>query len=260
MLRCARETQPRKQSRSLSLNSFDSREAPPFQTKSAAQGSRGLGASFRGAMIEYLFRRRRLEPKRHMVEDRGRDAQVLGKLVTEDVAGLSEIRIFEIGQVGAYPAALIAVARMGAPARFFAAATPQLQQIRIPFIRPQQVGRKAYVPVLAAHFCARAIFHGTKKSLQTNQGEAERRKAHTERPLRAIAASPLGGFAARAPFGGCARLPALYRGSRQVFRLGSVRSRASWQRQRITPSATRAASSWQTGVGAGRAGFRTARE
>ncbi|MFZ3355000.1 MAG: hypothetical protein WA268_29590 [Xanthobacteraceae bacterium] len=131
MLRCARETQPRKQSRSLSLNSFDSREAPPFQTKSAAQGSRGLGASFRGAMIEYLFGRRRLEPKRHMVEDRGRDTQVLWRLVTEDVAGLSEIRIFEIGQVGAYPAALIAVAGMGAPARFFAAATPQLQQIRI---------------------------------------------------------------------------------------------------------------------------------
>ena len=62
------------------------------------------------------------------------------------------------------------------------------------------------------------------------------------------------------PFvGGRARLPALYRGSRQVFRLGSVRSRASWQRQRITPSPTRAASSWQTGVVAGRASFRTAR-
>jgi hypothetical protein len=32
------------------------------------------------------------------------------------------------------------------------------------------------------------------------------------------------------PFWGRARLPALYRGSRQVFRLGSVRSRASWSR------------------------------
>jgi hypothetical protein len=66
-----------------------------------------------------------------MVEDRGRDAQVLGKLVTEGVARLAEIRIFEIGLVGPSPAALIAVAGMGAPARLFAAATPQLQQIRI---------------------------------------------------------------------------------------------------------------------------------
>jgi hypothetical protein len=62
------------------------------------------------------------------------------------------------------------------------------------------------------------------------------------------------------PFEERARLPALYRGSRQSFRLGSVRSRASWQRQRaFDPSATRAASSWQTGVVAGRASFRTAR-
>ena len=58
----------------------------------------------------------------------------------------------------------------------------------------------------------------------------------------------------RSPSGALPRL------SPKPFGLGSVRSRTSWQRQRITPSATRAASSSQTGVEAGRAGFRTARE
>ena len=92
--------------------------------------------------------------------------------------------------------------------------------------------------------------------------EAERRKARTERPLRAIAALPLGGFVARAAFGGRARLPALYRGSRQRplgLRLSPV-PRFMAAPTDVTPSATRAASSSQTGVGAGRAGFRTARE
>ena len=58
------------------------------------------------------------------------------------------------------------------------------------------------------------------------KGAYRGRSAHSEhwRPC---------GFAARAAFGGRARLPALYRGSRQVFRPGSVRSRASWQRQRM---------------------------
>ncbi len=42
---------------------------------------------------------------------------------------------------------------------------------------PRKWRQKAYVPVLTARFCARAIFHGTKKSLQTNKGRrsAERR-------------------------------------------------------------------------------------
>ena len=73
------------------------------------------------------------------------------------------------------------------------------------------------------------------------KGEPERRKAHTrDRSAQSGRCRP-GGFAARAilffppPCGersgrGRARLPALYRGSRQVLRLGSVRSRASWSR------------------------------
>jgi hypothetical protein len=90
------------------------------------------------------------------------------------------------------------------------------------------------------------------------QREAERRKARIERPLRAIRALPLGGVAARAPLGRRARLPALYRGSRQRpfgLRLSPVpRFMVADNR-----SAPRAASSWQTGDGAGRASFRTAR-
>jgi hypothetical protein len=63
------------------------------------------------------------------------------------------------------------------------------------------------------------------------------------------------------PFGGRARLPALYHGSRQTFRrwLSPV-PRFMAAPTDVTPFATRAASSSQTGVGAGRAGFRTARE
>jgi len=74
------------------------------------------------------------------------------------------------------------------------------------------------------------MLYGTKKSLQTNKGRrsAERRilrdrSAQSERCRWA-------GSRRASPFGGRARLPALYRGSRQVFRLGSVRSRASWSR------------------------------
>src|SRR6185437_1471217 len=83
------------------------------------------------------------------------------------------------------------------------------------------------------------LFARHEQERPNTQGEAERRKAHTERPLRAIAALPLGGVTARAAFGGHARLPALSRGSCRDFTLDSVRSRASWQHQRITPSATR---------------------
>jgi hypothetical protein len=72
-----------------------------------------------------------------MVEDRGRNAQVLWRLVTEDVARLAEIRIFEVGFVGPSPAARVAMAGMGAPARLFAAAAPQLQQISIRTRRQQ---------------------------------------------------------------------------------------------------------------------------
>ena len=84
-----------------------------------------------------------------------------------------------------------------------------------------------------ASCCARGLSNSEAKTSQTTKGGGGAPKGAYQRPLRAIAASPLGGFAARAPFGGRARLPALYRGSRQDFSLGSVRSRASWQRQRI---------------------------
>jgi hypothetical protein len=60
--------------------------------------------------------------------------------------------------------------------------------------------------------------------------EAERRKARSQRPRPRTGGAPpvYCAIAARAAFGGRARLSALYRGSRQVFRPDSVRSRASW--------------------------------
>ncbi len=97
---------------------------------------------------------------------------------------------------------------------------------------PLSRGRKAHAPVLAARLCARALLHAKKRASQANKGEAERRKARTERPLRAIAASPLGGFAAPPSSAGRGRLA--FRRSTAVLakfsRLGSVRSRASWSR------------------------------
>jgi len=80
---------------------------------------------------------------------------------------------------------------------------------------PLSQGRTTQLPVLALRFCLRPELCQRFHETGLPKREAERRKAHTERPLRAIAALPLGGFVARAAFGGRARLPALYRGSRQ---------------------------------------------
>ena len=66
-----------------------------------------------------------------------------------------------------------------------------------------------------ASCCARGLSNSEAKTSQTTKGGGGAPKGAYQRPLRAIAASPLGGFAARAAFGGRARLPALYRGSRQ---------------------------------------------
>lgn len=118
-------------SRSSSCNSFASGVArsrvAPFQTKSEAQGCRGFRAGFRRAFVEYLFRRMRLAPIRQVVEDCGRGAQMAGRPVTGHEIRLAKIRIFEIGQAGPYPAALVAPAGMGAPAGLLAAVAPYLQ-------------------------------------------------------------------------------------------------------------------------------------
>lgn len=118
-------------SRSSSCNSFASGVArsrvAPFQTKSAAQGCRGFRAGFRRAFVEYLFRRRRLAPIRQVVEDWGRGPQVLRRPIARHEIRLAEMRIFEVGQTGPYPAALVAPAGMGAPAGLLAAVAPYLQ-------------------------------------------------------------------------------------------------------------------------------------
>jgi hypothetical protein len=76
-------------------------------------------------------------------------------------------------------------------------------------------GGKHNSPFSRCAFCSRPELCQRFHETGLPKREAERRKAHTERPLRAIAALPLSGFVARAAFGGRARLPALYRGSRQ---------------------------------------------
>ena len=76
-------------------------------------------------------------------------------------------------------------------------------------------GRTTQLPFSRCAFCLRPELCQRFHETGLPKREAERRKARTERPLRAIAALPLGGFVARAAFGGRARLPALYRGSRQ---------------------------------------------
>jgi hypothetical protein len=83
--------------------------------------------------------------------------------------------------------------------------------------------------------------HAQLKFARTNKRafpmrEAERRKARSQcRAAHKRSAACVAQIAARAAFGGRARLSAPCRGSCQVFRPGSVRSRASWQRQRALP-------------------------
>ncbi len=66
-------------------------------------------------------------------------------------------------------------------------------------------------------FCARALRHGTNKNLQTNKGRrsAERRGGRYRGPADRRCRPCFAFVAARAAFGGRARLSALYRGSRQ---------------------------------------------
>jgi len=115
---------------------------------------------------------------------------------------------------------------------------------------PLPRGRKASNPVLAARFLRpRFVARQETKASRTNKGEAERRKAHTEAALahkRSAACIAL--IAARAAFGGRARLPALYRGSCQRP-LGLRLSPVSRFMVADNRSAPRAASSWQTRVG-----------
>ena len=84
----------------------------------------------------------------------------------------------------------------------------------VPLPRYRGGGRHSF-PFSRCAFCLRPELCQRFHETGLPKREAERRKARTERPLRAIAALPLGGFVARAAFGGRARLPALYRGSRQ---------------------------------------------
>ena len=145
--------------------------------------------------------------------------------------------------------------------RFVKARAPSTTLRVVPLPRYRGGGRHSF-PFSRCAFCSRPELCQRFHETGLPKREAERRKARTERPLRAIAALPLGGFVARAPFGRRARLPALYRGSRQrplSLRLSPV-PRFMAAPTEVTPSATRAASSSQTGVGAGRADFRTARE
>jgi hypothetical protein len=105
----------------------------------------------------------------------------------------------------------------------------------------------------------RVIGKPRKLCLQTNKGRrsAERRGGRYRGPAKQALPPVFAFIAARAPFGRRARLPALYRGSRQRprgLRLSPVpRFMVADNR-----SAPRAASSWRTGVVAGRASFRTA--
>src|SRR5579863_3291243 len=88
-----------------------------------------------------------------------------------------------------------------------------------------------FYPSRAALFVrAPSFVHERYESLASNKREAERRKARSQRPRLRTSGAPLefALVAARAAFGGRARLSALYRGSCQVLRPDSVRSRASW--------------------------------
>ena len=110
-------------------------------------------------------------------------------------------------------------------------------------------------------FAPRVSANDVARTAASTIREAERRKARSRcrgsRDKRSAAC--VAQIAARAPFGRRARLSALYRGSRQDLRLWlSPVPRFMAAPTDLTPSATRAASSWQTGVVAGRASFRTA--
>ena len=130
------------------------------------------------------------------------------------------------------------------------------------FIPPRVAGAEASNPVLAARLVAPEVCQTAKqRPPKQRKGEAERRKAHT----RGRSAQ-----SQRRRWAGSRRAPLL--ADALAFRRSTAALAKTFRPwlspvprfmaapTDVTPSATRAASSSQTGVGAGRAGFRTARE